>query len=85
MIKGRFKWIALSILGGFILYSASMIILRLRMTEMGYQFEELKTAERGLKEEQLRLRAELARKLSPQVLKLQGFSEPEAKQVVIIP
>lgn len=67
------------------LYSAAMIVLRLRMTEMGYQFEELKSYERILKEEQLRLRAELARKLSPQQLRLQGFAEPEARQVVVIP
>lgn len=85
MSSNRLKWIALSVLGGFVLYSASMVVLRLRMTELGYQFEELKTYERSLKEEQLRLRAELARKLSPQQLRLQGFSEPEARQVMVIP
>jgi hypothetical protein len=85
MKKQIYKWWALSILAGFIFYSAAMIVLRLRMTEMGYQFEELKTYERSLKEEQLRLRANLAKKLSPQQLRLQGFAEPESRQVVAIP
>lgn len=83
MKSDSLKWTA-SILGAFILYSSAMIILRLRMTEMGYEFED-QNKERSLKEEQLRLRADLAKMLSPTSLRLKGFAEPEASQVVAIP
>lgn len=73
------------LLAGILLYSSAMMVIRLKMTEMAYTFEELKSYERSLREEQVRLRAEVSQRLSPAQLKLKGFSEPMPKQVVVIP
>lgn len=77
--------ILLMIVGAVLLYGTSMIVVRLRMTELAYEFERLKNEERALREEQVRLRARLAEKLSPMRLKLDGFTEPSPEQVVKIP
>ena len=79
------KLILAHMAAGFVLFSACMIVIRLRMTELGYRFEELKAYERTLKEEQLSLRAKIGERLAPQKLKLSGFTEPLPKQVVRIP
>lgn len=75
--------------GSLLLYSTLMIVIRLKITELGYEFEEVKGYERALREEQLVLRADLARKLSVQHLKdrwkERGYDEPEPKQIVVIP
>ena len=75
---------------GFLLYCGAMIIVRLSITQMAYQFEELKNYERSLKEEQLRLRAVVSKKMAPAVSELKswkekGFAEPNHHQVVVIP
>lgn len=79
------KSISLSFLLHIILYGVLAIVIRLHMTQMAYQFHELKAYERSLKEEELRLRAELARELSPNFMKLDEFKAPEPDQVVVIP
>ena len=81
----NFKFIGFSILVGVIVYSTAMIVIRLQMTNMAYEFEEMKGYERSMKEEQRRLRARLAKELSPENIKVEGFSEPRPEQVVVIP
>jgi hypothetical protein len=85
MTAKNLKGIVLILFSGFLLYCGAMIVVRLSITQMAYQFEELKNYERSLKEEQLRLRASVSRKLSPQAWKLKGFTEPAPHQVVVIP
>lgn len=89
MKRKRSKFFLFLILGGLFLYSASMIVVRLHYTELGYRFEEVKSYERALQEEQVSLRAQLSKRLSPQELKerhqVKDFAEPEAHQIVVIP
>jgi hypothetical protein len=76
-------------MGSIFLYSALMILIRLKITELGYAFEEVKSYERALREEQVNLRAELAGRLSVRGLRdrwvARGFAEPEPRQIVVIP
>ncbi len=85
--SGRF--IVLSFLGGVFLYSVLTIIVRLRYTELGYQFEEAKSYERALEEEQVKLRSELSTRLSRSDLRslkeFKDFKEPEPHQITVIP
>lgn len=67
------------------LYGLGMLFVRLHMTQMAYQFDEKKDYERSLMEEQMRLRLDLNRSLSPVQLKDLDFVEPEPEQVVMIP
>ena len=84
-MKRSVKIIGVMVLGAVLIYSASLILIRLRMTAMAYKFEELKERERAMEEEQLKLKALLAEKLSPAKLILEGYSEPEPDQIVVIP
>jgi len=79
------KIIGALILSALIIYSATMIVVRLKMTAMAYEFDELKASERSMKEEQARLRALISEKLSPDKMFLEDFSEPNPEQVVVIP
>ena len=83
------KWYLFTLIGCGLLFVTAMMGIRLKMTELGYEFEEAKSLERSLKEEQVRLQAEISRKLSQSEFKKewrsQGFGEPEPKQVIIIP
>ncbi|MBN8555326.1 MAG: hypothetical protein J0L93_07775 [Deltaproteobacteria bacterium] len=84
------KKIVVILFSGFLLYCGAMIVIRLSITQMAYQFEELKNYERSLKEEQLRLRAGVSKKISPALSELRswkekGFAEPAHNQVVVIP
>lgn len=79
------KAVLLSLVFNLILYGVFAIVIRLHMTQQAYQFYELKAYERSLKEEELRLRAELARALSPSHMSLENFREPQSNQVVKIP
>lgn len=78
-----------TLLGGFLLYTALMMIVRLKVTELGYEFEEAKILERSLREEQVRLQAEISRYLSQtqrrKVWKDLGYRDPEPQQMVVIP
>jgi len=74
-----------AILTGVVIYGLSMIVIRLHITQMAYAFDEMKAYERSLKEEQLRLRASLARSLSPENLHAKDYQEPNPGQVVKIP
>jgi hypothetical protein len=59
------------------------------MTELGYEFEESKALERSLREEQVRLQAEISQRLSQSQFKKEwkalGYGEPEPRQVIVIP
>ena len=79
------KQLGLILLIATLIYSGSLIIIRLKMTQKGYAFEQLKEYERALKEEQLRLKAKLAGALSPARFKVEGFKEPEPHQIIRIP
>jgi hypothetical protein len=68
-----------------VLYGLCMLALRLHTTQMAYQFYELKTYERSLKEENLRLKVELAEYLSPLQGKNSEWKIPEPDEVVLIP
>ncbi|MDB5037995.1 MAG: hypothetical protein JWQ35_1523 [Bacteriovoracaceae bacterium] len=84
-----YKRVIVLCVGAVFLYSALMIIIRLRITELGYEFEEAKAYERELREEQLKLRVDLADLVSEKRIKsrisVKGFAEPEPKQIVVIP
>ena len=73
------------LLGGLLLYSLGMIIVRIKMTETAYQFEEYKSAQRALQEEQIRLKVKISERLAVSRLKLKDFSEPSPDQVREIP
>lgn len=76
-------------LGGVLLYCLAMIVVRLRITELAYEFDDAKNDERALKEEQVRLRAEIGKLLTSndfrRQMKAQGFAEPEPNQIQRIP
>jgi hypothetical protein len=88
-VKKNIKKYFILMAGAILLYSSLMILIRLKITELGYEFEETKAYERALREEQLVLRADLANRLSVRGLKkrweAKGFAEPEPKQIVVIP
>jgi len=65
----------------------SMLVIRLHMTQLAYQFYELKSYERSLKEENLRLKAELAGYLSPNFSEkgFEGWKQPEPHELRLIP
>jgi len=73
------------LVGSVLLYSIAMIVIRLHMTQMAYQFDQVKEYERSLQEEQLRLRARLAEALSPHHLDLFGLQTPQPSQLRRIP
>ena len=84
-VRSIFLLMAASIL----IYVTTMMIVRLEITSMAYDFDQVKTNERALREEQLRLQAEISRALADsrqrKIWRDQGFEEPSPKQVVIIP
>lgn len=80
-LKRFFVFIA----AGMILYATGMIVVRLKMTETAYQFEEAKTYERSLREEQQRLRAKISFELPSLTTNLKDFQEPDPRQIVRIP
>ena len=84
MIQG-IKSFLFSVFVGVAVYSVSMIVIRLQMTEMAYRFESAKKDERSLQEEQMRLRSELARLLNPKNTKVSALQEPGPNQVKVIP
>jgi len=79
------KSFLLASLVSVLFFSLSMIAIRLHLTQLAYSFDDMKEYERSLKEEQLRMRAQLAEKLSPHHLYLDGFQEPKSDQVRVIP
>ena len=87
----RYGWKAVfGLLGGtFLLYVTTMMVVRLEMTSLAYDFDDVKNNERALREEQLRLQAMISRKLSDsqqrKIWREQGYEEPSPTQVVIIP
>lgn len=76
------RYLLLNILIGTFLYGLIMMVVRLHLTQLAYHFDELKAYERSLKEEQLRLRAQISEALSPDRLKIEGFQEPQVSQVL---
>ncbi len=66
-----------------------MMVIRLEITSLAYQFEQVKTAEREAREEQLRLQAEISKRLADASFrgfwKERGYDEPSPDQVVIVP
>jgi len=66
-------------------YGLGMIIVRLSLTQTAYSFEEAKSEERELREEQVRLRARISERLSPRSLQRLGFAEPQPGQIVELP
>jgi hypothetical protein len=84
MIQG-IKLIIFSLFLGVAVYSVTMIVVRLQMTELAYRFEAAKKDERSLQEEQMRLRSELARLLNPKNMKVSTLQEPGPNQVRVIP
>jgi hypothetical protein len=84
MIQG-IKQIIFSLFLGVAVYSVTMIVVRLQMTEMAYRFDAAKKDERSLQEEQMRLRSELARLLNPKSMKVADLQEPGPNQVRVIP
>ncbi len=85
VVSTTWKTLGAMALGGFVLFSAGMIVIRLKMTELAYDFESIKNEERRLHEEQVKLKAALSEKLSPAKWKSDGFREPEPEQVIAIP
>ena len=83
------RLIFFTLLGGFLLYTTLMMIIRLQVTELGYEFEEAKIFERNLREEQVRLQAEISRNLSQtqrrKMWRDLGYRDPEPQQMVVIP
>lgn len=75
----------INLLFAALFYSALMIVIRLKIMETAYQFEEAKAEERSLREEQQRLRVKISERLAPGRLKAVGFQEPEPSQIVLIP
>lgn len=84
-----FKWYFFFILGGGLFFATAMMAIRIRITELGYEFEDAKVLERSLREEQVRLQAEISRRLSQSQFKKEwkalGYGEPEPRQVIVIP
>lgn len=78
------RWLLLVIFG-VSFTGLSTLVVRLHVTQLAYEFDALKSYERSLQEEQLRLRAELAEDLSPSKLSHPEFIEPEPSQVVRLP
>lgn len=68
-----------------LLFSLSLLFIRLHITQMAYRFEERKDYERSLMEEQMRLRLELYQALSPLQFEKRDFKEPLPEEVVRIP
>lgn len=78
------KFLLISLYALF-LYGAVVTFTRMRSAEMAYRFENLKLMERGLHEENIRLKALLHEELSPQALTKIRLSEPDPDQVRRIP
>lgn len=83
MSKGKGIFLTASFFGIF--YVLAMLLIRLHITQQAYVFDDLKDYERSLKEEQRRLRLEIAELLSPDYLKMKGFEEPQPDQIARIP
>lgn len=81
MIRG----VGTAALWGLMFFGLSMLVIRLHMTQLAYEFEDLKSYERSLKEEQLRLRSKIAEHLSPNQAYSKDYVEPRPDQVVLIP
>lgn len=83
------KSFGMFIFTGAAIYAVLMIVIRLKMTALGYDFEEAKSTERNLREEQGVLRAVISQKMGAVQFKqkgrLEGFQEPSPGQVIIIP
>jgi len=81
----RKKGLLVLIIGAFIFFGLATLVIRLHVTRLAYEFESLKRYHRSLKEEQLRLRADLAEKLSINQIQSTEFHEPQPDQVVRLP
>lgn len=82
----RMKKIVLISAGVFVcLYVVMAIVIRLHITQLAYQFQDLKAYERSLKEEQVRLKSELAKVLALEVKSQSSYRIPEPHQVIRIP
>jgi len=79
------KFILVTLLAGLVFYSVGMIIVRIKMTETAYEFEDHKSNQRALEEEQVRLKMKISERLSVSKLKLKDFSEPTPEQIIEIP
>jgi hypothetical protein len=79
------RGISIAFIWGLGFFGLSMLVIRLHMTQLAYEFEDLKNYERSLKEEQLRLRLRIAEALSPNQAHSKEFQEPRPDQVVVIP
>ncbi len=81
----RKKGLLVLFLASFIFWGLATLVIRLHVTRLAYEFESLKRYHRSLKEEQLRLRADLAEKLSINQIQSSEFHEPQPDQVVRLP
>jgi len=84
-IKRRQRGLWILFLASFIVWGLATLVIRLHVTRLAYEFESLKRYHRSLKEEQLRLRADLAEKLSINQIQSSEFHEPQPDQVVRLP
>ncbi len=66
---------------GVCLYAVAMIVIRLSITQTAYEFEAVKQEERGLREEQIRLKSMIASRLSGFKQKSEGYQDPEPHQI----
>lgn len=67
------------------LYVVMAIVIRLHITQLAYQFQDLKAYERSLKEEQVRLKSELAKILALEAKSQASYQIPNPIQVVRVP
>jgi hypothetical protein len=72
-------------LAGLALYAALMLFVRLEMTRTAYAFEDAKTHERGLQEEQARLKALIHEQLHKMRQSQSTLREPEPQQIHRLP
>jgi hypothetical protein len=84
-MMGKKKIIFASLGVFFVLYVVLSIVVRLHITQMAYRFQDLKAYERSLKEEQVRLKAELAKTFAVEKLSLSSYQLPDPTQIVRIP
>lgn len=69
---------------GLGLYFLSLLAIRLHITQMAYQFTDLKSYERSLIEEQRRLRVGISEKISALAGADQEFRDPRIEQVKVL-
>ncbi len=81
----HFKSVCILAFVAFLFWGLASLVIRLHLTQMAYEFDTMKRYQRSLKEEELRLRAELAERLSISHIHSPQFREPEPDQVVRLP